>query len=78
MVSGSSISPGAVTAVPASTGAAVSAAVQARGAASASLSAYVYDDSIIDTDSAWWTFTVPADDLTFTVAADDLTYTIGV
>lgn len=35
-------------------------------------------DPSTDTNSAWWTYTVEADNLTFTVAADDLTYTIGV
>ena len=35
------------------------------------------DANAIDTNSAWWTYSVAADDLTFTIPADDLTYAVG-
>lgn len=72
-----SASLGAAIAVTSSVSAAVDAAVLASRSGQISLSAYISDPSVTDTNSAWWTYTVPADDLTYSVAADDLTYSIG-
>lgn len=70
------------------TSAAGAASVQALAGASTALAAFLAavgqatahalaDANAIDTNSAWWTFTVAADDLTYSVAADDLTYDVG-
>lgn len=36
------------------------------------------DANAVDTNSAWWTYTIAADDLTYAVGADQLAYEIGV
>lgn len=35
------------------------------------------DANAVDTNSAWWTYAIAADDLTFSIPADDLTYAVG-
>ena len=36
------------------------------------------DANAVDTNSAWWTYTIAADDLRYAVGADQLAYEIGV
>ena len=35
------------------------------------------DANAVDTNSAWWTYTITADNLTFAIPADDLRYAVG-
>jgi len=35
------------------------------------------DANAVDTNSAWWTYSIAADDLTYSIAADDLRYAVG-
>lgn len=57
----------------AATSQAVAAISAAAGVATCST---LVDANGVDTNSAWWTYTVAADNLTFTIPADDLTYSI--
>jgi len=36
------------------------------------------DANAVDTNSAWWTYSIAADNLTYAVGADQLAYEIGV
>lgn len=71
-----------IAAAGASSAQTVAATAQAVAAISAAAGvatcATLADANAVDTNSAWWTYTAAADNLTFTVAADDLTYTIDV
>lgn len=59
----------------------VAASAMARAAISAAAGVAtcrtLVDANAVDTNSAWWTYTIAPDNLTFAIPADDLSYAVG-